>query len=263
MRRTITAHLEVTLSGRTNLIYCLAAARPATFEHEHLTVTVDGVSVDAREIEDLHGTRLHQLVADSGRVVVDYDAAIIGQTQPPSDELDLITYLRPSRYCESDTLGPTASSEFGGLGGRELLAAVSTWVADKLSYVAGSSEPTDGAVQTLLARQGVCRDFAHLAIALLRALNVPARLAAVYAPGLSPMEFHAVAEAYVDGAWYVVDPTHKAPRQSLLRIATGRDAADTAFLTNHWAGLTLETMWVTAVVDELPNDDGSSLVQLR
>ena len=91
--------------------------------------------------------------------------------------------------------GPTAASEFAGLRGSELLQAVISWVNEQLTYVTGSSLPTDGAVRTLLGRQGVCRDFAHLSIALLRALNVPARLAAVYAPGLSPMEFHAVAEA--------------------------------------------------------------------
>ena len=122
-------------------------------------------------------------------------------------------YVRPSRYCESDSLGPTAASEFAGLTGIDLLQAVITWVNQKLMYVTGSSLPTDGAVRTLLGRQGVCRDFAHLSIALLRALNVPARLAAVYAPGLSPMEFHAVAEAFVDGAWLVVDATTRAPAE--------------------------------------------------
>ena len=77
----------------------------------------------------------------------------------------------------------------------------------------------------------MCRDFAHLVIALLRARNVPARLVAVYAPGLQPMDFHAVVEAAIDGEWRVVDATTLAPRQSLVRIATGRDASDTAFLT--------------------------------
>ena len=91
---------------------------------------------------------------------------------------------------------------------------------------------------------------------MLRALNVPARLAAVYAPGLSPMEFHAVAEAFVDDAWWVVDATQLAPRQSLLRIATGRDAADTAFMTNFGAGHVSSTgLEVTAVVDDFQLDD--------
>ena len=138
-----------------------------------------------------------------------------------------------------------------------------SWVNEQLAYVAGSSLPTDGAVRTLLARQGVCRDFAHLSIALLRALNVPARLAAVYAPGLSPMEYHAVAEAFVDNAWWVVDATQLAPRQSLLRISTGRDAADTAFLTNFGAPTTLDNLQVTAVVDNFELDNPALLTQLR
>ena len=172
---------------------------------------------------------------------MDYAAVVQGEAAPPPvDDFDLITYLRPSRYCESDSLAPTAAAQFSGLHGAELLDAVSTWVSDILTYVPGSSLPTDGAVRTFLGRQGVCRDYAHLCIALLRALNVPARLAAVFAPGLSPMEYHAVCEAYLEqtpdggpGGWYVVDATRLAPRQSLLRVATGRDAADTAFLTNY------------------------------
>ena len=122
--------------------------------------------------------------------------------------------------------------------------------------------PTDGAEQTLLARRGVCRDYAHLVIALLRALDIPARMVAVYAPGLDPMDFHAVAEAWVDDTWQVVDATALAPRQSLVRISTGRDAADTAFLTNHWADLILRELSVFAVVDELPRDDVRELVVL-
>ena len=171
-------------------------------------------------------------------------------------------YLRPSRYCESDSLTPTARSEFSGLSGHELLSAVTLWVWNKLRYVPGSSLVTDGAARTLMARRGVCRDYAHLVIALLRALDVPARMAAVYAPGLSPMDFHAVAEAYIDGEWWVVDATRLAPRQSMLRISTGRDAADIAFLTNHWADLRLDALNVLAVVDELPLDDGIQRLQL-
>jgi transglutaminase-like putative cysteine protease len=117
-------------------------------------------------------------------------------------------------------------------------------------------------MSTFASSQGVCRDYAHLTIALLRARDLPARMASVYAPGLSPMDFHAVVEAYVDGAWYVVDATRLAPRQSLVRIATGRDASDVAFLTNHWTGLTLNDVSVTATSEELPRDDGWSRVQL-
>ena len=122
---------------------------------------------------------------------------------------------------------------------------------------------TDSAVRTLLTRQGVCRDFSHLSIALLRALNVPARLVAVYAPGLTPMEYHAVCEALIDDAWWVVDATQLAPRQSLVRVATGRDAADTAFLTSFGAGVELTGLDVTAVASDFTLDDSVALTQLR
>ena len=147
---------------------------------------------------------------------------------------------------------------------RDILAAVSSWVGTQLEYVSGSSGPTDGAVDTLLAGRGVCRDFAHLAIALLRAMEIPARLVAVYAPGLDPMDFHAVAEAFVEGAWYVVDGTLLAPRQSLVRIATGRDAADTSFLSSYDGAITLDAMTVTATTaGDLPVEDVANLTQVR
>ncbi|MGB3372434.1 MAG: transglutaminase domain-containing protein, partial [Rhodococcus sp. (in: high G+C Gram-positive bacteria)] len=103
----------------------------------------------------------------------------------------------------------------------------------------------------------------HLVVAMLRAVNVPARLVAVYAPGCDPMDFHAVAEAFVGGVWRVVDATCLAPRSTLVRIATGRDAADTAFLDNHKGAITLNSSVVTAVVDgDLPIDDITELVSL-
>jgi transglutaminase-like putative cysteine protease len=110
----------------------------------------------------------------------------------------------------------------------------------------------------------VCRDFAHLTVALLRANGVPARVVSVYAPGLDPMDFHAVAEACVDDAWYVVDPTCLAPRPSLVRIATGADAADTAFLTVVGGTVDLIGIEAGAVVEpDLPTDDVTELLQLQ
>ncbi len=127
----------------------------------------------------------------------------------------------------------------------------------------GSSRPIDGAVSTLLGRSGVCRDFAHLTVALLRANGTPARVVSVYAPGLQPMDFHAVAEACVDDAWFVVDPTCLAPRASLLRIATGADAADTAFLTVVSGAVELTKLEVGAVAEPaLPFDDVTQLARL-
>jgi transglutaminase-like putative cysteine protease len=117
-------------------------------------------------------------------------------------------------------------------------------------------------VRTLLARQGVCRDFAHVCVALLRGLDIPARVVSVYAPGVKPMDFHAVAEAWVDGTWRVVDATALAPRESLVRIATGRDAADTAFLSILSGRAELVELDVMAVVDDFPGDDMTELASI-
>ncbi|BDZ44235.1 transglutaminase-like domain-containing protein [Naasia aerilata] len=265
MHRHVSASLELTLSARTNLVFAIAAARPgdgATLT-ETLRFEGAGTEYEAVELADVHGTRLHQFVAEAGGVTAYYEADIAGRAAPVAVEpLDLITYLRPSRYAESDSLLPTAMAEFGGLAGRDLLAGVSSWVGSHLSYVPGASEVTDGATQTLLDRRGVCRDYAHLCVALLRALDVPARVVSVYAPGLMPMDFHAVCEAFVDGQWHVVDATALAPRQTLVRIATGRDAADTAFLTSHGGWVTLQAMSITAIADELPRDHVASFVTL-
>ena len=263
MQRTVSTRLDLAISGRTNMVFSLAAARPQYFAEEKLSFVLDGTPYQAKELVDERGTRLHQFISEAGKMTVEYSATVTGRTTPaPVNDIDLVTFLRPSRYCESDSLTPTARSEFAGLSGHDLLSAVTLWVWERLRYVPGSSQVTDGAGQTLLSRRGVCRDYAHLVIALLRALDVPARMVSVFAPGLYPMDFHAVAEAHIDGAWWVVDATRLAPRQSMLRIATGRDAADTAFLTNHWADLLLTGIEVLAIVDELPSDDGTQLVQL-
>lgn len=182
----------------------------------------------------------------------------------PITEYDLSAYLRPSRYAESDKFFGFAATEFAERPtDGALLADVARWVGNRLSYVPGSSDPIDGAADTLLAGAGVCRDYSHLVIAMLRALGVPARLVAVYAPGCDPMDFHAVAEAFVEGGWHVVDATYLAPRSTLVRIATGRDAADTAFLDNHGGHIALVGASVSAVVDgDLPVDDVGELVPI-
>ena len=215
--------------------------------------------VPVTELSDHHGGRFHYMeFAEPTEVTggVHRHGFRAGASRKSRSLMELIRYVRPSRYAESDRLLPTAYAEFGGLQGEELLHAVRNWVFSELRYVSGSSRGTDGAVETLLHRRGVCRDFAHLAIALLRSKDIPARLAAVYAPGLSPMDFHAVAEAHINGAWHVIDPTGLAPRESMLRITAGRDSSDTAFLSTVGGSLSLRELRVTAVVNgDLPVED--------
>jgi len=264
MNRDVACHLELSAAGPAELVLSIALAQGVPLAYESLLVSGNAVGLTPVEILDDHGTRLHRVEVDAGTVVIDYAARSDGLAEPvPVSDVDRVRYLRQSRYCEADRLGPTADEEFAGLEGVPLLAAVVEWVNQRISYVSGSSTGTDSALDTLLARRGVCRDFAHLAIALLRARGIPARLASVYAPGLYPMEFHAVAEALVDDSWWVVDATKHAPRQSLVRVATGRDAADTAFLTSFGSAVDLIALEVTAVAEDFAVDDHVVLTQLR
>ncbi len=237
---------------------------------EELTLHVGGEKVVPAELVRPDGTRMYQLEdVGSGWLEVTYDAVVdLGAPTPtppgPDLDYDRWLYQRQSRYAESDRLAAMAARTFPQATGIERVNDIATWVHEHLSYISGSSRGTDGAVDTLLAGQGVCRDYAHVVVALLRALGTPARLVSVYAPGLAPMDFHAVAEAFVEGDWHVVDATRLAPRQSMVRIATGRDAADTAFLTTTGGLTEFNRQEVRAeVVDgELPVDDPTAPVRL-
>ncbi|MDY0910577.1 transglutaminase-like domain-containing protein [Microbacterium sp. CFBP9034] len=263
MQRDVSSRIVLDITEPADLVFAIAVSSDYGPE-EIFTASLDGAPVDTHSVLDAHGTRLHRMLSGVGRLEVMYTARIPGTGIAASaTEADLLVYTRPSRYAESDALAPTAGAEFAGItDAAELLGAVSSWVGTRLRYVTGSSLPTDGATRTLLARQGVCRDYAHLCVALLRGLGIPARMAAVYAPGLYPMDFHAVAEAWIDGAWRAVDATTLAPRSSLVRIATGRDAADTAFLNVMSGRADLLEVTVTAIVDALPDDDIMELVSI-
>jgi transglutaminase-like putative cysteine protease len=262
-RRRVSARLVLDAYEPLTLVLKIAAtAGPGAALDERLSVASDGAPLTPAEAVVPGEGRTHLLTVPPGRVTVDYAATVTGRAEPPPvTDADRILYLRPSRYAESDRLLAVAAAEFtSGTGAADLVKAVTSWVGTRLSYASGASRPADGAVDTLLARQGVCRDYAHLVIALLRALDVPARYVAAYAPGLCPMDFHAVVEAAVDGQWRAVDATHKAPRASLVRIAVGRDAADTAFLSIYGGAADLRETAVTAVVEPyLPTDDATAL----
>lgn len=254
MPRLVSAAIDLEIAGPVDLVFAIAVARSAPLEHERLTFTEDGRSRVASELVEPSGSRLHRLRAEAGRLEVRYAATVADTlaaegSGPPgggSGELDTLVYLRPSRYCESDVLFGRARERFRGLSGFALLSAVTEFAATSLTYAPDASQGTDSAVTTLQTGRGVCRDYAHVVIALLRAMDVPARYASCYAPGLVPMDFHAIAEAHIDGAWHAVDATRLANRETLVRIATGRDAADCAFLSQHGGPVTLRSLHVDA-----------------
>ncbi|GAA1742708.1 transglutaminase family protein [Microbacterium paludicola] len=264
--RDIRVTLDIEVQTPSELEMQIAVAHvPGIEVDETLDVTLDGARVDVEELVDALGGRIHRMQLGTGELRVAYRAAVEDPGTPVAvAPHDRSVYLRPSRYAESDRFLALVGSQFDrGRTPAELVDDVVAFVASRLRYVPGVSDVNDSAIDTLLDGAGVCRDYAHLTIAILRALGIPARLAAVYAPGLSPMDFHAVVEAIVDDEWIVVDATRLAPRQTLVRIATGRDAADTAFLDNHGGSILLRSYGILATArGSLPVDDGTQRLRL-
>jgi transglutaminase-like putative cysteine protease len=262
--RQVSSSLQLDVRTDADLLFAVAVAQSHPLAEERLEITLDGSPLAVAEVVDVHGTRLHRVASAPGRLQMTY-AATVGTAEPspvlPTDDL---VYVRPSRYCDSDRLANTAYSHLGDATGQELVEQARQWMLGHIVYAPGSTGPADGALETYLHREGVCRDTSHLLIAFLRARGVPARLVAAYSPGLQPMDFHAVVEVLVDGAWWVVDGTGLARRPDLVRIATGRDAADTAFLTTLSGVTDLVGMSVDARNPAgLTPDDGVRRVQLR
>ena len=190
-----------------------------------------------------NSNRFFRLDAPKGRLSVNYHATVeinpvpvplhLDESPVSSVPDDVLRYLLPSRYCESDTLSRAAQQLFGQLPtGLGRVRAIEQWMHDSIYYLPGFSNSTTTAQEVFVQRAGVCRDFAHLGITLCRALNIPARLVVGYVHFDEPPEdFHAVFEAWLEGRWVLFDATRMAPIERLVRIGTGRDAKDVAFAT--------------------------------
>lgn len=197
--------------------------------------------------ESQHGNRILRLRAPPGRLGVLYRATVDVEhvfadparlRETPVGELptSVLPFVLPSRYCPSDRMVESAHAWFGGLApGYARVEAIRRWVHERVRFAVGTSSTATTALDTLAEGRGVCRDFAHLMITLCRAINVPARFVTGIDygadPSLGPCDFHAYVEAFLDGRWYLFDPTDISPTTGLMRIGTGRDAADVAFCT--------------------------------
>jgi transglutaminase-like putative cysteine protease len=193
------------------------------------------------------GNRFMRLKAEPGVLTVRYDATVdiahhIESTariaEAPIDQLppEVLPYLYPSRYCQSDRMHSFATREFGHLRpGYWRVQTILDWVRHRTRFLSGSSNSTTSAVDTLLEQVGVCRDFAHLMISLCRAVNIPARFVTGIDygadPALGPTDFHAYVEVYLGKRWYLFEPSGVSPPMGLVRLGTGRDAADVSFAT--------------------------------
>ncbi|WP_108522329.1 transglutaminase-like domain-containing protein [Bradyrhizobium algeriense] len=180
----------------------------------------------------------------SGEVAIRYQAVVennLRQLLPPAGHqhlwsdlpTDVLPFLLPSRFCPSDKFMRFAQREFGGAGdGVARVMSILDWIHRNVDYVSGVSNAETTAERTFIDRAGVCRDFAHLGITLARALGIPARAVSAYALQLDPPDFHAVFEVYLENSWWLIDATQLAPIEGIIRIGSGRDASDIAFLTS-------------------------------
>ena len=199
------------------------------------------------ETEPVSGNRYFRLHAESGPLQVRYEATVdIDHHVAAPDQLaevsisdlpsSVLPYIYPSRYCQSDRLQKLAFKEFGNLSpGYHRAQAICQWVQQRVSFQSNSSNVSTSALDTVVDRVGVCRDFTHLMIALCRAVNLPARFTTGIDygadPALGPTDFHAYVEVYLNHGWYIFDPSGAAIPMGFVRFATGRDAADVAFAT--------------------------------
>lgn len=144
---------------------------------------------------------------------------------------EAIPYLNESRYCPSNKFHAFVERRFGDHEGGAKIGRMRDWIESRFTYTSGSSTSETGALDSFVERRGVCRDYAHVMIALARAAHIPARMASAYALRVAPQDFHAVAEVFLDGDWHLVDATGMASASEMARICVGRDAADISFLT--------------------------------
>ena len=257
--------LQYQVTAPTSFLFHVTASNTP-----HQVVHHEEVQVEPAKEYDIcylgaEDNRVFRLQAMPGELTLHYQARVslnpavdsapqIPETDHPELPEEVLSYLNPSRYCESDRLAAFAMAEFGRLDrGYSRVAAICEWTYEHLKYRSGSTDSSTGACDVLILRAGVCRDYAHLGIALCRALCIPARYVSGYAVALEPPDFHGFFEAYLGDHWYLFDATRLAPVEGLVRIGMGRDAADVPFATIIGAA-TLKNKVVSAeeLTEEIP-----------
>ena len=217
-------------------------------------------SVPVNHYVDIYGNLCQRLIVPQGtmhmafEVTMEVEADIAVAPDAPSTPIhllpdDVLLYLLQSRYCPSDKMQEKARDIVGNASpGYAQVEEIRAWIRHNLLYQYGVSTATTDALDTLGHGAGVCRDFAHVGIALCRSLRIPARIVVGYLWQLDPMDLHAWFEAFVGGRWYTFDATQQAPRGGRIVVAYGRDAADVAFISDY-ADQSLEVvqMWVEVV----------------
>jgi len=256
MRISIDVTLDYWFNQQTDILLAVQAAPMADQQIVHGTLNLWGSEpiltvAGGSDIGARHWTTL-----SIGQSVITYHASVdvhriepqirgLSSARLPTLAAQVIPFIWPSRYCEADRFRSFVAAEFGDLKGGDLVQEMAGWVNNHLIYAPGSSDVSTTAADTFIARQGVCRDYAHLTAALIRAADIPARLVSVYALGLAIPDFHAVVEVWLEDAWHIIDATSLAPVETMVRIAAGRDATDIAFMTAFGdAQLNSQSVWI-------------------
>lgn len=242
MTFNISSELSYEVFSPTTFIFNIQAAKSANqvIIEESLVITPNLLfeeftlnNVDARFIKLTVNQGVYFTISYKALVEVQYitihDATLIPSI--PTIELDteILPFLFPSRHCQSDKLRKLAIKEFGHIENEyNKVAAINDWIFTNTDYITGATDSGTSAYDTLIQREGVCKDFAHLGIALCRAADIPARYFTGYAYNLNPPDFHACFEAYIGGQWLFFDPTKLVPINGLVKIANSKDAGDAA-----------------------------------
>ncbi len=256
MKFDVFTEMEYTANSPGTLILNIHALRTPTQTILNETFVIDPY-IKFEELVEPNGNRLVRFeIPEPGNIKVTYNATVDNSVivsdhthreETPVAHLDssILPYLYPSRYCQSDKLYRLADNLFGKIEDPfEKVIALTNWINTNVQYISGFSNSQTSAYDTVTQQAGVCRDFAHLGIALCRALTIPARYFTGYAYHLKPADFHACFEAYLGGEWVLFDATHLVPLNGLVKIANGRDAADTA-IANIFGDIIFTTMQVT------------------
>jgi len=243
MRLAIGCEIDYEIADSATLIFNVEPMSGGRQRILNERIVVTPPFVTQQYTADETGNRFRRLTATGGALKLRYDAqieldpvradpAVIEEIPVAQLPPETLAFLNPSRYCPSDLLARFAAREFGEIEpGFGRVTEICNWIRAEVDYLAGSSDTTTTAADTFATRAGVCRDFAHLGITFCRALGIPARFVSCYAWQLQPQDFHAVFEAYLGDRWYLFDATRMAALDGLVRIGSGRDAADTAFAT--------------------------------
>ena len=247
VRMDYQVNLQYEAQGHSDFVLNICPARTRSQLVLNETLAVEGATPSYTFTDPITANRINRLYTEGGPVTIRYagtveldhvvvDPATIEERAIRSMPSEVVPYIFPSRFCPSDKMRSLAMAMFGNVApGYARVASICEWVTQHVRFKPGASDATTCAMDTFDSRVGVCRDYAHLMISMCRALNIPARYVTGVDygadPAFGPTDFHAYVEVFLGQRWYLFDASGMTPVMGLIRIGTGRDAADVSFAT--------------------------------